>query len=294
MDTVVESSTTDQKPVIVRVKRKSDQSLLDGFWLEINETPLNRLKKVLVRHLETVTESDIITDSFFESDHSFCRKRKFEEDRKFDFKEEKTAENVRFEQIRRSKKGNKRIHEHNCRFYDVIRVDDAEEKPDNNEAEITTSLKDQKKLSCYLPLLREFVPTAAEEIEANHINSCHTEEEYVYDYYASVNEEMDHIISSKNQFPLVKVEDGEEDGLCGEPDESEYDSDDSNAEYYVMNDEDKETSKRHVRRVSGDDEFDDGYAENENGSRESDEEFEYCGLNKGEVCVPNGDTFVLF
>lgn len=55
-------------------------------------------------------------------------------------------------------------------------------------------------LASFLPLLRDFIPTAAEEIEAD-IHSSHTEE-YVYDYYA-VNEEMeiseDH---SKNLFPL--------------------------------------------------------------------------------------------
>lgn len=55
-------------------------------------------------------------------------------------------------------------------------------------------------LASFLPLLKECIPTAAEEIEAD-LYSRHTEE-YVYDFYA-VNEEMDiSEDSSKNQFPL--------------------------------------------------------------------------------------------
>lgn len=58
-------------------------------------------------------------------------------------------------------------------------------------------------LASFLPLLRECIPTAAEEIEAG-IHSSHTEE-YVYDFYA-VNEEMDiSEDSSKHQFPLCVV-----------------------------------------------------------------------------------------
>jgi hypothetical protein len=156
-------------------------------------------------------------------------------------------------------------------------------------------------LASFLPLLRECIPTAAEEIEAD-IQSSHTEE-YVYDYYA-VNEEMDiSEDSSKNQFPLVIVEDEEE--FCDGSDESDYDSEDSNAEDHPKTDypeeeeeeeeeddddddddeseeekseasdesDDEETSKRHVRSVLGDDEFDD-YAEDVYGYSESDEEFE--------------------
>ncbi|EOA13583.1 hypothetical protein CARUB_v10026649mg [Capsella rubella] len=355
MDTVGESSSTQknevgEKPVIVRVKRKVGQSLLDAFWLEINERPLKRPtldlsklsisdsgergssvseevkpKKVLVRHLETVTESETTADiihSFFESDlnEKSCSKEKFEE-RKISFKKDNRKEqrltkavqqqqiaagNARFEQIWRSRKGNKEGIHDRCHFYDVVRID-AEEKRDN--AQEVTSLEDQKMLASFLPLLRECIPTAAEEIEAD-IHSTRTEE-YVYDYYA-VNEEMDiSEDSSKIQFPLVIVEDEED--YCDGPDESDYDSDDSNAEEHPKNDypeeisedeeeeeeeddedddddddetekeksdasdesDDEETSERHVKRVLGDDEFDD-YAEDVDGYRhiDSDEEFE--------------------
>ncbi|CAL9234942.1 unnamed protein product [Arabidopsis halleri] len=348
MDVVGESSTQNEvgeKPVIVRVKRKVGQSLLDAFWLEINERPLKRPtldlsklsisdsgergpsvaevvkpKKVLVRHLETVTDSETPADiihSLFESDltEKSCSKGKFEE-RKFAFKKDNRKEqrltksvqkqqiaamNARFEQIWRSRKGNKEGIHDKCHFFDVIRVD-AEERRDN--AQEFTSLEDQKILASFLPLLRECIPTAAEEIEAD-IQSSHTEE-YVYDYYA-VNEEMDiSEDSSKNQFPLVIVEDEEE--FCDGSDESDFDSEDSNAEDHPKTDypeeisedeeeeeeeeedddddetekekseasdesDDEETSQRHVRRVLGDDEFDD-YEEDVNDYRESEEEFE--------------------
>lgn len=55
-------------------------------------------------------------------------------------------------------------------------------------------------LAGFLPLLREFIPSAAEELEGD-INSSHAEE-FVYDYYA-VNEEMDISEDScQHQFPL--------------------------------------------------------------------------------------------
>ncbi|CAN8315346.1 unnamed protein product [Cochlearia groenlandica] len=345
MDSVCESSWNqkEDKPVIVRVKRKVGQSPLDAFWLEINGRPLKKPflddlsklsisdskekedvkpKKVLVQHLETVAESESTIDiihSFFEpggNEQSFG-KGKFEK-RRFAFKkdnrkeqrlskavqqQQKAAQNARFEQIWRSRKGNKEdihdreLHER-CSFYDVIRVD-AEEKPDN--AHEHTSLEDQRMLASFLPLLRENIPTAAEEIEAD-IRSSHTKEyvyeEYVYDYYA-VNQDMDisEDDSSNHHFPLVKVEEEEE--FCDGPDESDYDSDDSNAEAHPRNDypeeiseeeeeeeeeedddddEDEEekseasseSSERHVRMVLEDDDEFDGYTEDWNGYGESD------------------------
>ncbi|CAD5319929.1 unnamed protein product [Arabidopsis thaliana] len=318
MDGVGESSTqneVEEKPVIVRVKRKVGQSLLDAFWLEINERPLKRPtldfsklsisdsgergpsvaedvkpKKVLVRHLETVTDSETTADiihSFFESDlnEKSSSKGKFEE-RKFAFKKDNrkeqrltksvqkqqmAAENARFEQIWRSRKGYKEGIHDKCHFFDVIRVD-AEERRDN--AQEFTSLEDQKMLASFLPLLRECIPTAAEEIEAD-IQSSHTEE-YVYDYYA-VNEEMDiSEDSSKNQFPLyvfvfvTDYDDSEDSNAEDHPktdypeeeeeeEEEEDDDDESEEEKSEASDEsdDEETSKRHVRSVLGDDEYDD-------------------------------------
>ncbi|XP_059431163.1 RNA-directed DNA methylation 4-like [Corylus avellana] len=88
MTTVGESSCSppksadDDKPVVVRVKRKASQSRLDALWLEISERPLKRplldfenlsisdssrkeefkTKKVLVQHVETVRSSETAID----------------------------------------------------------------------------------------------------------------------------------------------------------------------------------------------------------------------------------------
>ncbi|KAL8228638.1 hypothetical protein R6Q59_000558, partial [Mikania micrantha] len=74
----------DDKPVIVRVKRKTYQSPLEAFWLEINERPAKRPlvdfeklsindsvskafeelkpKKFFVQHVDTVSSSDVAVD----------------------------------------------------------------------------------------------------------------------------------------------------------------------------------------------------------------------------------------
>ncbi|KAJ0046375.1 hypothetical protein Pint_05119 [Pistacia integerrima] len=90
-----------------------------------------------------------------------------------------------------------------------------------------TSLEDSRLLSSYLPMLREFIPGAAEEIEADVRSYMSTLDDYVYDYYA-VNDDMNvDEEDASHSFPLVQVD--EEDFYDG-PDVSEYDSEDSNAE----------------------------------------------------------------
>lgn len=100
------------------------------------------------------------------------------------------------------------------RFFDVIRVDDDGEESSYNddEAEFTRSLKYQKKLSCYLKSLFQ---VQLKRLKKN--------------MFTIIMWETD-VTRSKNQFPLVKVEYGEDD----EHDESGYDYDDSNTEYYAM------------------------------------------------------------
>lgn len=73
---------TNDKPVIVRVKRKASRPPLEAFWLEINERPLKRplldfeklsissssgieelkARKVFVQHVETATTSEANID----------------------------------------------------------------------------------------------------------------------------------------------------------------------------------------------------------------------------------------
>ncbi|XP_025013281.1 RNA-directed DNA methylation 4 isoform X1 [Ricinus communis] len=217
--------TTIEKPLVVRVKRKSSQFRLDALWLEINERPSKRplfdfqklsisddsahkkveeskTKKVFVHHITTVSSSDVITDilqSFVPSSaeaipKSEERKQTFKKDNKQEQllskarqSQEISAQNARFEQIWRSRRGNKEASDDRalhdmCHFYDVVRVDVGGRSTVMQEQEVM-SLEDQKILSSYLPLLREFIPSAAADIECD-INNCMSKpDDYVYDYY---------------------------------------------------------------------------------------------------------------
>ncbi|TXG64008.1 hypothetical protein EZV62_011002 [Acer yangbiense] len=297
---------TNDKPVVVRVKRKITQSPLDAFWLEINERPLKRplvdfeklsiselsgkgmingfgalgalrqvrcgdcndmacpgagrdkgpyefkAKKVFVQHVETLTTSEAtigIVQSFVptsadaldgktkseERRHAFKKENRHDQHiSKAKQKQEELAKNARFEQIWRSRKGNKEelldkeLHEM-CHFYDVVRVDAEERSNEVQKQDRDISLEDQSLLSSYLPLLREFLPSHAAEIEADIHAKMSEKDDYVYDYY-TVNDNMKvDDDDGSNPFPLVQVDD--EDYYDG-PDESEYDSEDSNVVIY--------------------------------------------------------------
>ncbi|XP_075100481.1 RNA-directed DNA methylation 4-like isoform X4 [Nicotiana tabacum] len=277
MAAVAESSSApskEDKPVIVRVKRKTFQSRLDAFWLEINERPLKRplldfeklsisdsssrveelkSRKVLVRHVETVTSSEVTVDilkSFASApaDASEVKekaeiRRSFRAENKQDQllakakqKQEDLSKNARFEQIWKSRKEKKKLmHDEElnemCRLYDVIRVDTEETKHEVQEG--TTELEDHRMMSQYLPLLREVMPSAAEEIESEIHNYKAKQDGYVYDYYA-VKGDTNTGEDIASPFPLVQVDD--DDDYCDGPDYSDNESDDSNAEHNPWND----------------------------------------------------------
>ncbi|XP_049411372.1 RNA-directed DNA methylation 4 isoform X1 [Solanum stenotomum] len=280
MAAVAESSSVpakEDKLVVVRVKRKTFQSRLDAFWLEINERPAKRplldfaklsidesssrveelkSRKVLVQHVETVTSSEVTVDivKFFvsapadssEVGEKSDARRSFRTEKKQDQllakakqKQEDLSKNARFEQIWKSRKEKRKLM-HNeelnemCQLYDVIRVD-TEEKSHEVQEE-TTELEDHKMMSQYLPLLREVMPSAAEEIESeihNYVSKQASSDGYVYDYYTVKNDtNPDEDIASP--FPLVQVD--EDDDYYDGPDHSDYESDDSNAEHNPWND----------------------------------------------------------
>lgn len=283
------SKDTDEKPVVVRVKRKAVQSLLEAFWLEINERPSKRplldfeklsisdssrkeelkTKKVFVKHVETVTSSEVtfeVLQSFvpLSSDASNSRAnseqwiRTFKKDNiqeqllsKARESQEVLAKNARFEQIWKRRKGNKgamhdeALHEM-YHLYDVVRVDVEETSKVVKEQE-DMSAEDFVLMSSYLPLVREFIPNAAADIESdirNYVSKQGHEstDEYVYDYYTVQNDLAVYDEDAYSPFPLVQVDD--DDGFYDGPDESEYGTDDSNAEDNPCNDyPDEETSE---------------------------------------------------
>ncbi|XP_071717074.1 RNA-directed DNA methylation 4 [Rutidosis leptorrhynchoides] len=302
------SSTTallnnDDKPLIVRVKRKSYHSPLEAFWLEINERPAKRPlldfeklsindssskveeltpKKFFVQHVETVSSSDVVVDilqSFVASKPNSAdavdSKAKIEDQRrsnKTDNKQkqllvkakeaqEQLAKNARFKQIWKSRKGkdaaasDDELHDM-CHLYDVERVDVGETSQVQEQEQEQDDEEDQRLMYSFLPLLKEFVPSAAEEIESDidyNIIKKASKDDYVYDLYAvkddtiSIMEEED-----TSPFPFVQV-DVNEDFYDG-PDNSDYETDDSNAEDNPLNDYPDEESEEDEDSSEGSDE----------------------------------------
>ncbi|MCL7021451.1 hypothetical protein MKW94_019048 [Papaver nudicaule] len=170
-----------------------------------------RSKKVLVQHVETVSSSkaviQVLQSIVPNSDDATDFKSKVEE-RRQTFKQENKqdqrlsrarekhedmAKNARFEQIWKRRKGKVQdgsIHEL-CHIYDVVRVDVEEETPKTEEQAEDTSLEDNQMLCNFLPLIREFLPDVAAEIQSDmqsYINNG-ASDDYVYDLYA-VKDEM--------------------------------------------------------------------------------------------------------
>ncbi|KAG6519175.1 hypothetical protein ZIOFF_022664 [Zingiber officinale] len=234
------------------VYRKASSAEFDHWkaGLEINERPhkkaflglgnlslsdcgtgkvLNELasKKMLVHRLETVGRSQSVKDvlhSFLKHDQLRAKAIKEHED---------LAKSARFEQIWK-KRGSIdaeecSLHE-KCHLYDVVRVDAEDEthqrvpKP-KVAPEVGGAIFDK-----YLPLLKEFLPQAAEEIEHDRAT---TEDNFVYDIY-TIGSGVDIDTDSIDEHPLIQVyvEDDYYDGSS----QSDYESDDSNAENYPWND----------------------------------------------------------
>ncbi|XP_024981691.1 RNA-directed DNA methylation 4 [Cynara cardunculus var. scolymus] len=285
MAEVAETSSTDllkdDKPVIVRVKRKSYQSPLEAFWLEINERPVKRplldfeklsinnsaskaeelkSKKFLVQHVDTVSGPDVAVDilqSFVASKPNSAdildSKAKLEDQRrsnKTDNKQkqllvkaketqELLAKNARFEQIWKSRKGKSNAASDDalrdmCQIYDVMRVDVGE----TSEVQEEEDEEDQRLMYSFLPLLHEFIPSAAEEFESEMEHQMIrkvSKDHYVYDLYAVKDDDTSMIMENAScPFPLVQVEDN--DDFYDGPDNSDYETDDSNAEDNPLND----------------------------------------------------------
>ncbi|KAJ3680909.1 hypothetical protein LUZ60_015398 [Juncus effusus] len=287
------SSLTKEKPVIVRVKRKLNQTRFDGFWLQIHERPSKRTlldfsklsisdsatekvqeeqksKKLFVQLVDTVTQSGAI-DSVLQSyltDLSDsketkidARRKTFKQGKKPDElrqvarqKHDELAKNARFEQIWKSRKGNKDSHEslrEICHLYDVVQVDDSnEEKLPEMEKTRLSRIENDAIMCNYLPLLREFIPSAAKEIESDFLS---TEDNYVYDLYTVENDAATKMADVADSYPLVQVDEnnGDDDFYDG-PDKSDYDTDDSNAEDNPLYDYPDEESEEEEEK----DEFD--------------------------------------
>ncbi|XP_050209492.1 RNA-directed DNA methylation 4-like isoform X2 [Mercurialis annua] len=337
-------SEETSKPVVVRVKRKSSHSKLDAFWLEINERPLKRrvpdfdklslddnyscheqeskAKRVLVHHIETVGSSqttlDVVQSFMYNSAGAVTYKPEIQEQKqiiKRDTKHEELlskgisdqqvlAQNARFEQIWRRRRGSKptlddKLHGM-CHFYDVVRVHD-EEGSDAVQEEETMSLEDQRILDRHLPIPRDCIPSAIAEIESDiyaymseqgyefvprsvadietdmHRYLC-KQDDYVYDYY-TVKDGMDigKEDAAISSFPVLQVEEEDDGDFYNGPDhDSEYDSEDSNVEAHPQNDYPDETSEESASSTEEEEEEEDSASI---GSKEEQESNNSCDVS---------------
>lgn len=273
-------------------ERPLKRPFLDFEKLSISDASVKenelKIKRVLVKHVESTNRSEADFDllqSFLPRSAEGSESNTVMEDRRRAFKKdniqeellskareakETIAKNARFEQIWRRRKGsegdtdNKALHEM-YQFYDVVRVD-SEEKTSTVSKEEDLSLEDQRMLSSYLPLLREFIPSAAAEIESDlkvHKSEQGATDDYIYDYYA-VNDDADMKDDSFSKFPLVQVD---EDDFFDGPDESDIESDDSNAENNPLNDYPEEESEEEKKSEDSD-----GQSEEDEEEEEEEEE----------------------
>ncbi|NP_001132386.1 RNA-directed DNA methylation 4 [Zea mays] len=205
-----------------------------------------RVKKILVQHIETVHHSEAVEDVLqslllvdSNSKETKSKTKEWNDRIKQDKKPEQLrsaarqrhedmGRNARFAQIWKSRKGEKADAGDSlreiCHLYDAVQVDPDDEK---HPAEPRiTSFEEGAVLCNFLPLIREYLPSTAEEIEADIISLAQSEDSEVYDIYTvkEVDDTME--ATSAASYPRLQVDDGEDE--CYE--DCPYDTDDSNAE----------------------------------------------------------------
>ncbi|GJM88182.1 hypothetical protein PR202_ga04212 [Eleusine coracana subsp. coracana] len=171
--------------------------------------------------------------------------------------------NARFAQIWRSRKGERNEADESlreiCHLYDAVQVDtDGEKRPSEPE---TITFEEGAVLCNFLPLIREYLPSAAEEIESDIISLAPSEDSEVYDIY-TVKEVDDTNMedASATSYPRLQVDDEEDE--CYD-DDYPYDTDDSNAEDNPLFDYPEEPSEDEGDDPFGDEEGSDPEYEKE-------------------------------
>lgn len=225
---------------------------------------MTKSRKLLFHHVETVSPSDkekgflesILLNAREDGKSEQRHKEQREDIKKSKDKQdqlrasarekhENAAKHARFEQVWRSRKGivetanENAIHEL-CHLYDVVRVDVEEEmeaKASRKEKAKSEAISDhERQILCnFLPMMREYLPSAAAEVEAELCSSGTTEQEdYVYDVY-TLGKERNVAEDVVADYPLVQVEE-EDDFYYGDMVESDVDTEDSNDENNPLND----------------------------------------------------------
>eukprot|EP00249_Psilotum_nudum_P023710 c28959_g1_i1 orf=534-1700(+) len=157
---------------------------------------------------------------------------------------------ARFEQVWRRRRGFEKEYKDDTmcelfHLYDVVRVDNEEEVAESSsrrqQAKREVEVSEGQILCNYLPLLREYLPSAASEIEEDLSSQRDDEDGYVYDVYA-LEEGATECEGDKTDYPIIQVKD-DDDFYWGDSGESEYDSEDSNCENNPQNEYPEEESE---------------------------------------------------
>ncbi|KAK3139169.1 hypothetical protein QOZ80_5AG0378900 [Eleusine coracana subsp. coracana] len=267
-------------------ERPVKKAMLDFSSLSISEPSSSssstaKVKKLLLQHIETVHHSEAVEDvlqSLLLADSNTREVKsktkgwndRIKQDRKHDQlrsaarrQHEDLGRNARFAQIWRSRKGERNEADESlreiCHLYDAVQVDtDGEKRPSEPE---TITFEEGAVLCNFLPLIREYLPSAAEEIESDIISLAPSEDSEVYDIY-TVKEVDDTNMedASATSYPRLQVDDEEDE--CYD-DDYPYDTDDSNAEDNPLFDYPEEPSEDEGDDPFGDEEGSDPEYEKE-------------------------------
>lgn len=237
----------------------SSLSLHDGEGPMSRDTTVEtRSTKLLFRHLETITSfgaeetsrvETLLKNAGDEKGFRKWKERRQVSTRKKDYHgahlttarmtHEALAKAARFEQVWRSRNDPPKddIMSEFFHLYDVVQVDAevnvADKHQSERQAKREAELADNQLLHNYLPLLRDFLPTAATQLESELPSQSTKEDEYVYDVYA-LEEGADGSEADNADYPMVHLIDGEDCGWGSS--DSQFDSEDSNDENNPRND----------------------------------------------------------
>lgn len=279
-------------------ERPQKRPLLDFARLSIAESEAKvqeelRTKKLLVQHVETISHSkatkevlrSLMADSVGSEDGRMKNgERKSKQYKNQDKvlsvsrkKHEELVRNARFEQIWKSRRGSKGEDDYSlrefCHLYDIVRVDTEDDNSGKVQEADDVSAEENAILCNYLPLMREFLPTAAEEIESEMKAYFFKEDNYVYDLYTVEDNMQVCEEGASNDYPLVHVKVDEDDDWYDGPEPGEYESDDSNAEDNPRNDYPDESTEDDDVDSNEDHADDEGSSEDGN-EYHSDSEYE--------------------
>ncbi|CAK9265044.1 unnamed protein product [Sphagnum jensenii] len=161
------------------------------------------------------------------------------------------AKAARFEQVWRSRRGGERVAADDAHMdgmhdffhlYDLVRIDveaeAAKKAASQEQAKREAAMAENSFMASYLPLLHECLPEVAADVEAqiaSSLDSLHTKEDYVYDVYAMEDTNEPEVDEEDEDYPTVQILETE--GYdWREPNDSDYDSEDSNAENNPLHD----------------------------------------------------------